>query len=89
MRIRVDVDVTKTLICRKKFNIGLVKSFWLCFTYERLPDFYFCRGWLGHGHKECHCGSSMKEKFEKDGMPHGNWMRVGYVGGDGYSVSKS
>lgn len=53
MRVRVELNKTKPLICWKKFNIGLSKPVWLRFIYERLPDLYFCCGHLGHGHKEC------------------------------------
>lgn len=41
MRVRVELDITKHLICQKKFNIGLPEYVWLRFTYERLPDLYF------------------------------------------------
>lgn len=62
MRVRVELDITKPLIRWKKFNFGLSKSVWLYFTYERLPDLYFCCGYLGHGLKECKQWPSMKEK---------------------------
>lgn len=51
--MRVVIDVTKPLLCSKKLNIGLPTLVWVRFTYERLPDFCFCYGKLGHNHIEC------------------------------------
>lgn len=53
MRIRVSLNITRPLLRRKKLNVGLSELVWLNFKYERLPNFCFCCGVLGHIHKDC------------------------------------
>lgn len=53
MRIQVHIDITKLLLWCKKLNIGLPEPVWVSSSYERLPEFCFCCGILGHNHKAC------------------------------------
>lgn len=41
MQIGVTLDITKLLARKKKLNIDDLDSFWVQFTYEKLPNFYF------------------------------------------------
>lgn len=51
--------------------IGSDYPYWVRFTYERLPDFCYCCGCMGHGHQECEKWQSSKEVFEANGFPYG------------------
>ena len=53
MRIRVDLPINKPL--RRGGNIVNMEGekFWVMFKYERLPNFCFCCGFLGHDEKHC------------------------------------
>lgn len=48
MRVRVAIDVGKPLLRGKKMNMGTDKSCWVQFAYERLLNFCYCSGRLGH-----------------------------------------
>lgn len=52
MSIRVAMDITKPLLHHKKLNLGGHELVWVSFSYERLPDFCYCCGILGHTHKD-------------------------------------
>lgn len=41
MSIRVKLDITRPLLCRKKLNISLPTLVWLQLSYEKLPDLGF------------------------------------------------
>lgn len=61
MRIQVSIDITKPILRRKCLNIGLAKQIWVHFTYERLPDVWFCYGVRKHNcftSKACSCTKS-------------------------------
>ncbi|KAF5472052.1 hypothetical protein F2P56_008799 [Juglans regia] len=57
--------------------MGSHDNVWIHFKYERLPQFCYCYGLLGHGDRDCLLWNSNKEKFELDGFPYGPWLRVG------------
>lgn len=84
MRMRVVIDVTKLLLRSKKLNIRLPTPVWVCFTYNRLPDFCFCYGTLGHNHIECTDWVGATKLYEQDGFPYGKWL-YGDIGGKGSS----
>lgn len=41
MRIRVELDITRPLVRKKKLTIGGLEPIWLRFTYERLLSIAF------------------------------------------------
>lgn len=53
MRIRVNINMTKPLPRGKKINVGTEKPSWIYFSYDRLPNFCYYCGQLGHGFKNC------------------------------------
>lgn len=70
--MHINIDITKSLLRWKKLNIGTLEPVWLQFTYERLSDFCFCYGVLGHGHKDCRRWTLAHEKYDQEGLPYGN-----------------
>lgn len=48
MCVTVTLDISKPLARKKKLTIDKLDSFWVRFTYEKLPDFCFKCGIVGH-----------------------------------------
>lgn len=65
----------------------MLMRFWVRLSYEKLHDFYYCCGIIGHGHRECEKWLGDKEKFEVLGLPYGQWLRA-QISGTRYSGSK-
>lgn len=53
LQVRVTLDVRKPLLRGTKFFMGDGESCWVRFSYERLPNFCYFYGYLGHGDKDC------------------------------------
>ena len=73
--IRVEVPIDKPL--RKG---GYVKNeeggkFWVDFRYERLPNFCYICGFLGHDEKHCQA-SPMEQRL---GRQYSEWLKAGRV----------
>ncbi|GMP71721.1 hypothetical protein CsSME_00030018 [Camellia sinensis var. sinensis] len=76
MRIRVTLNVAKPLCRGMKLAIHNRESVWVTFKYERLPNFcYFC-GLLGHSEKECNTLLSHPETGPGKAMQYGPWLRA-------------
>lgn len=82
MRIRVTLDVTKPLLRKRKLNISLQELVWVNFKCECMLDFCFYCGVIGHGHKECKIWLVASELYEAEGLPYGNFLCVGFIGGN-------
>lgn len=50
--IGVRVDIAKSLLHKKRFIIGNLEPMWISFSHEKLPDFCFDCGVMGHGYKD-------------------------------------
>ncbi|KAL0444993.1 UNVERIFIED_CONTAM: hypothetical protein Slati_2222000 [Sesamum latifolium] len=76
MRIRVAIDVSKPLTRALKIRTVLGDEQLLTFTYERLPNFCYLCGQLGHIKQWC------ESRFHKDfvepgeNTPFGPWLRT-------------
>ena len=79
MRIRVDIPIDKPL--RRGANVvnSNGDKFWVTFKYERLPNFCFLCGILGHDEKHC---SDFQGKAEGH-RQYGDWLHAsnGFKGG--------
>lgn len=85
IRIQVKLDVTKLLLRGKKIRIRENIDVWVRFSYEKLSDFCYCCGLIGHGHRNYEKWKTSKDKFDLEGMPYGQWMRaqpLGFKGGE-------
>ena len=80
LRIRVMIDAKKPLRRGIKLRIkGDQDPQWFPIQYERVPNFCYLCGLLGHVMEDC-------EKYEEEGditdTPFGNWLRARNVLGD-------
>ncbi|KAL0427155.1 UNVERIFIED_CONTAM: hypothetical protein Slati_2890300 [Sesamum latifolium] len=76
VRIRIAIDITQPLKRALKIRTVLGDELLISFTYERLPNFcYFC-GCLGHLSRQCEL--QLKEDFRDpgDNPPYGGWLRA-------------
>ena len=72
VRLRISVDITKPLQKILKVETEDEGSIPIPILYERLPDFCFCCGLIGHQYKEC---IEYKGQPKKD-LPYGYWMKA-------------
>lgn len=74
MRVRVTMDLSKSLKRRMKLRKSGNEWFWITFKYENAPVFCFICGLLGHSDKFC---SQLFDKPENEIVrPYGSWMRA-------------
>lgn len=75
IRIRVKLDISKPL--RRGFMLRTEeadKACWITITYERIPEFCFQCGIIGHVAKECKEKGSREEE-NKANFEFGMWMK--------------
>lgn len=88
LRVRVTLQVSQLLLRCSMFAVGAGEAVWVLFSYERLPNFCYLRGCLGHGEREC---LSVNVSFDLSAMidlPYGIWLRAGCYG-DRFLVGKT
>ncbi|KAK4387744.1 hypothetical protein Sango_2381000 [Sesamum angolense] len=75
VRIQVSVDITKPLKRALKIR-KLGDEHLVTFTYERLPNFCYLSGVLGHLSRQCEV--QLQEAFCDPGehAPYGDWLRA-------------
>ncbi|KAJ1405471.1 Zinc finger, CCHC-type [Sesbania bispinosa] len=80
IKVLVDIDVTKPLLsgipmASKKDGISLVS-----FQYERLPQFCYNCGRIGHDEDMCIDDKSTGTEEEEESKTFGPWMRASHFG---------
>lgn len=73
MKMLVEMDISQPILrgTSARFN---EKSRWIHFRYDRIPDFCYNCGIIGHGDKVCFNRNS-KETTDQ-GQQYGEWLRV-------------
>ncbi|TXG54301.1 hypothetical protein EZV62_019557 [Acer yangbiense] len=77
LRVKVRIDISKPL--KRWLRLGLDRSGNIVVVglkYERLPEFCYACGWLGHGISECPDTEAKKEAMEGATLRFGPWMRA-------------
>ena len=76
-RIRISINITqslkKILFLKQEGETDIPMPV----VYERLPDFYFCCGTIGHQYKEC----TQYQGQPKEEFLCGIWMKAIMIGG--------
>ncbi|XP_041021293.1 uncharacterized protein LOC121262766 [Juglans microcarpa x Juglans regia] len=72
LRIQVCMDITKPLLRGKKFCVGAHVPYWVRFSYERLPDFCYVCGRIGHAQQDCDQRES--NDSHQGPLPYGQWL---------------
>jgi hypothetical protein len=91
LRIRVSMDLRKPLKRGSKLNFQ-GKDIWVDYKYERLPNFCFACGRVGHQMRDCedvedHDTDAFSELEEKD-QAFGPWLRASPLPKVFYEVKK-
>ncbi|XP_012837518.1 PREDICTED: uncharacterized protein LOC105958060 [Erythranthe guttata] len=76
MRVKVQIDVSQKLKRGMYLHEANGNKVWVTVTYERLPNFCFLCGILGHGAGKCPL--RYEEGFIDPGenLPYGTWLRA-------------
>ncbi|KAL5789808.1 hypothetical protein ACOSQ2_004696 [Xanthoceras sorbifolium] len=76
IRVRVEIDIGKPLQRFLKVNLGSsAKDVVMLLRYERLPEYCFECGMVGHSIQECDCGLGPGGRG-KDEVAYGLWMQA-------------
>ncbi|KAK9195052.1 hypothetical protein WN943_003169 [Citrus x changshan-huyou] len=72
VRVRISIDITKRLkkVIRIQQEDG--KEILVGVTYEKLPDYCFCCGYIGHQYREC----ATYKGQPKEELAYGAWLRA-------------
>ncbi|KAK4394218.1 hypothetical protein Sango_1892600 [Sesamum angolense] len=76
VRIRVAIDITKPLKRALKIHTVLGDELMISFTYERLLNFCYLCGCLGHLLRQCERQLQEDFKDQGDNPPYGSWLRA-------------
>ncbi|KAK2988437.1 hypothetical protein RJ640_001386 [Escallonia rubra] len=76
LRIQVKMDISKPLQTGFKRIVKHSIPSWVRIQYERMPDFYFTCGRLGHTNKFCQYPTPIPP--ENMVSPFGHWLRLDY-----------
>ncbi|KAI7999590.1 hypothetical protein LOK49_LG09G01115 [Camellia lanceoleosa] len=76
LRLRVEINIAKPLRRGLKLALSGRESVWVTLTYEKLPNFCFHCGLLGHSIRDC--ANKILGEGEEVGSPlqYGPWLRA-------------
>lgn len=77
LRVRVRINIRLPL--KRGVKIAFETNpqpVWIPVTYERLPDFCFECGCIGHGFKDCEKYASLPLESRQGRRPYGAWLRA-------------
>ncbi|KAJ1394309.1 Zinc knuckle CX2CX4HX4C [Sesbania bispinosa] len=80
IKVQVDFDSRKPLIPR--VNVGSCADgvLWVDFRYERLPQFCYACGLIGHEEDSCKTDQVQANHYEKEEHELGLWLRASVFG---------
>ncbi|KAM6577860.1 hypothetical protein CsatB_029697 [Cannabis sativa] len=73
LRIRVGIDVSKPIL-RGQTVTWMSDELWLDYRYERLPDFCYECGIIGHVVDKCPTCLEKLDDGKEPGLPYGPWL---------------
>ncbi|TXG53035.1 hypothetical protein EZV62_022204 [Acer yangbiense] len=77
MRVKVKIDISKPLKWWLRLKLGKVEEVTrVSLKYERLPEFYFACGRIGHGIKGCVDEEARKAALEGSPNKFGSWLKA-------------
>ncbi|KAI7990869.1 Uncharacterized protein LOK49_LG12G01876 [Camellia lanceoleosa] len=76
LRIRVAININKPLRRGMKITLGQKDLMWVSFKYERLPNFCFACGILGHNQRECDLKLIGHSAPDGSHVQYGSWLRA-------------
>uniref|UniRef100_A0A803QBH3 CCHC-type domain-containing protein n=2 Tax=Cannabis sativa TaxID=3483 RepID=A0A803QBH3_CANSA len=85
LRIRVRLPIDKPLLRGRMISLPRIKDdFWIDFRYERLPEFCFECGRLGHPFEKCVAFMERMDNGNDDDLEYGPWMKGAKLPTNGY-----
>uniref|UniRef100_A0A803QC75 Reverse transcriptase domain-containing protein n=1 Tax=Cannabis sativa TaxID=3483 RepID=A0A803QC75_CANSA len=76
LRVRVKLSVAKPLPRGQMIKLPKVKDeFWIDYRYERIPEFCFECGCLGHPFEQCIAFMERIDSGNDDDLPYGPWLK--------------
>ncbi|KAH7544060.1 hypothetical protein JRO89_XS15G0098100 [Xanthoceras sorbifolium] len=81
LRIRVNIDVSRPL--KRGIRVSLdesEESVMLLIRYERLPEYFFGCGMVGHHVRDCPSAPAGADFVQADNQPFGPWLRASSSG---------
>lgn len=80
IRVMIKLDLSKSLLRKKKLAIEELEPMWISFIYERLLDFCYNCGIIGHGFKECALRDGKGKHVYGEQLPYCVNLRAGFQG---------
>lgn len=76
MRVRVEVDITKSLCRGRKISCDHLGEGWTVFMYERLPNICYWCGLVSHDDKDCILWLNSRVSLRIEEQQFGPWIRA-------------